>query len=173
MTDHLPELPARPGRAAGCSTCSTCAPATPGTTTSTSTRSSTSPTTARTPRADHPARHGDVDPHGRPRAARPRPGPFRYSSLATDVLGWVLERAGGAAFPELFSREVWSRIGAEHDAQIMLDRSGFPIVEGGICTTLRDLARFGLMCLEDGAGARRAGRARRTGSRACSCATRS
>jgi CubicO group peptidase (beta-lactamase class C family) len=77
-------------------------------------------------------------------------GPFRYCSLATDVLGWVLERAAGAPFPELFSREVWSRIGAEGDAQIMLDRSGFPIVEGGICTTLRDLARFGLMCLEDG-----------------------
>ncbi|HET6171493.1 MAG TPA: serine hydrolase [Gaiellales bacterium] len=77
-------------------------------------------------------------------------GPFRYCSLATDVLGWVLERVGGAAFPELFSRELWSRIGAESDAQIMLDNSGFPIVEGGICTTLCDLGRFGLMCLEDG-----------------------
>jgi hypothetical protein len=33
----------------------------------------------------------------------------------------------------------------------MLDNSGFPVFEGGICTTLRDLARFGLMCLEDGA----------------------
>lgn len=77
-------------------------------------------------------------------------GPFRYCSLATDVLGWVLARVGGAAFPELFSRELWSRIGAERDAEIMLDHSGLAIVEGGICTTLRDLARFGLMCLEDG-----------------------
>ncbi|MDX6631950.1 MAG: hypothetical protein QOH00_4196, partial [Gaiellales bacterium] len=77
-------------------------------------------------------------------------GPFRYCSLATDVLGWVLERVGGCPFPELASRELWSRIGAEGDAQIMLDNSGFPIVEGGVCTTLRDLARFGLMCLEDG-----------------------
>jgi CubicO group peptidase (beta-lactamase class C family) len=77
-------------------------------------------------------------------------GPFRYCSLATDVLGWVLTRVGGAPFPELFSREVWARIGAEQDAQIMLDASGFPVVEGGICTTLRDLARFGLLCLEDG-----------------------
>jgi len=77
-------------------------------------------------------------------------GPFRYCSLATDVLGWALERAGGAPFPELLSRELWSRIGAESEAQIMLDHSGFPVVEGGVCTTLRDLARFGLMCLEDG-----------------------
>ncbi len=77
-------------------------------------------------------------------------GPFRYCSLASDVLGWVLSRVGGAPFPELFSREVWSRIGAEHDATIMLDHADFAIVEGGICTTLRDLARFGLLCLEDG-----------------------
>ena len=32
----------------------------------------------------------------------------------------------------------------------MLDHAGFAIVEGGICTTLRDLARFGLLCLDDG-----------------------
>ncbi len=66
------------------------------------------------------------------------------------MLGWALERAGGAAFPELFSREIWSQIGAEEDAQVILDRSGFALVEGGICTTLRDLARFGQMCLDDG-----------------------
>lgn len=77
-------------------------------------------------------------------------GPFRYVSLATDVLGWVLERAGGESFADLFSREIWSRIGAEFDAEIVLDRSGFPVVEGGICTTLRDLGRFGQMCLQDG-----------------------
>ena len=77
-------------------------------------------------------------------------GPFRYCSLASDVLGWLLSRVGGAPFPELFSREIWSRIGAEHDAAIMLDHAGFAIVEGGICTTLRDLARFGQLCLEDG-----------------------
>ena len=35
-------------------------------------------------------------------------------------------------------REIWSRIGAEQDAEIMLDHAGFAIVEGGICTTLRD-----------------------------------
>jgi CubicO group peptidase (beta-lactamase class C family) len=77
-------------------------------------------------------------------------GPFRYVSLANDVLGWVLERAGGARFAELFSREIWSGIGAEHDAAILLDTSSFSVVEGGICATLRDLGRFGLMCLRSG-----------------------
>jgi CubicO group peptidase (beta-lactamase class C family) len=77
-------------------------------------------------------------------------GPFRYVSLVNDVLGWLLERAGGGRFANLFSREIWSAIGAEQDAEIILDQSGFSIVEGGICTTLRDLGRFGLMCLEGG-----------------------
>jgi CubicO group peptidase (beta-lactamase class C family) len=77
-------------------------------------------------------------------------GPFRYVSLVTDVLGWVLERAAGARFAELFSREIWSALGAERDAEILLDASGFAVVEGGICTTLRDLGRFGQMCLQGG-----------------------
>jgi CubicO group peptidase (beta-lactamase class C family) len=82
-------------------------------------------------------------------------GPFRYVSLVSDVLGWALERAAGARFAELFSREIWSAIGAERDAEILLDASGFAVVEGGICTTLRDLGRFGLMCLQGGEIARR------------------
>lgn len=76
--------------------------------------------------------------------------PFRYISLATDTLGWVLERVGGAAFATLFGREIWSQLGVEHDARVIVDGEGFPVVEGGICTTLRDLARFGQMCLDDG-----------------------
>jgi hypothetical protein len=77
-------------------------------------------------------------------------GLFRYVSLENDVLGWVLERAGGGRFADLFSREIWSAIGAERDAEIVLDNSGFSVVEGGICTTLRDLGRFGQLCLQDG-----------------------
>jgi CubicO group peptidase (beta-lactamase class C family) len=77
-------------------------------------------------------------------------GPFRYVSLESDVLGWVLERAGGGSFADLFSREIWSAIGAEFDAQIVLDTAGFSVVEGGVCATLRDLGRIGQMCLSGG-----------------------
>ncbi len=80
----------------------------------------------------------------------PHGGPFRYCSLATDVLGWVLQNASGKSFSELFSTNIWSAIGAEFDAEIMLDHSGFPLVEGGICTTLKDLGRFGQMCMNGG-----------------------
>ena len=76
---------------------------------------------------------------------RPHGGPFEYRSILTDVLGWVLERAGGDSFARLYSRYVWSQIGAEHDAEVTLDPHGAAIEDGGISVTLRDLGRFGLM----------------------------
>jgi CubicO group peptidase (beta-lactamase class C family) len=76
-------------------------------------------------------------------------GRFQYRSILPDVLAWVMVAATGEPFHELFSRHVWSHVAAR-DADIIVDSSGFPIVEGGICTTLEDLARFGLMCLQRG-----------------------
>jgi len=78
-------------------------------------------------------------------------GPFRYRSILTDVLAWAAAEVTGTRFPDLFSRLIWSRIGAERDAEVIVDAAGFAVVEGGICTTLRDLARFGVMHLNDGA----------------------
>jgi hypothetical protein len=77
-------------------------------------------------------------------------GPFKYRSILTDVLAWCAVEATGTRFPDLFATEVWGRIGAERDAEIIVDAAGFAVVEGGICTTLRDLARFGLMHLQRG-----------------------
>jgi CubicO group peptidase (beta-lactamase class C family) len=77
-------------------------------------------------------------------------GPFKYRSILTDVLAWVAAAAAGTRFPDVLSERLWSRIGAERDAEIIVDAAGFPAAEGGICTTLRDLARVGLQYLEDG-----------------------
>ena len=79
-------------------------------------------------------------------------GPFRYRSILTDVLAWVIERAGGARLHELVARELWQPMGAEFDAEITLDSRGNPMADGGICATLRDLARFGQLYLEGGRG---------------------
>jgi CubicO group peptidase (beta-lactamase class C family) len=76
-------------------------------------------------------------------------GPFQYRSILPDVLAWVMCEASGQTFPELFSSRIWSHVAAQ-DADIIVDSAGFPTVEGGICTTLEDLARFGLMCLQRG-----------------------
>jgi hypothetical protein len=77
-------------------------------------------------------------------------GPFVYRSILIDVLGWIAEEVTGERFADLFSRLVWSRIGAEQPADLIVDSAGFPVVEGGFCTTARDLARFGLMHLQRG-----------------------
>ncbi|RBP62338.1 hypothetical protein DFO66_1153 [Brevibacterium sanguinis] len=72
-------------------------------------------------------------------------GPFEYRSCETDVLGWVCEKAAGEPMQTLMSRVLWSRIGAEHDAVIATDQYGVGMFDGGINSTLRDLARFGYL----------------------------
>jgi CubicO group peptidase (beta-lactamase class C family) len=67
------------------------------------------------------------------------------------VLGRVLEVATGTPYVELVSERLWSRIGAEHDAAITVDTAGFPFTGGGMTATLRDIARYGLTHLENGA----------------------
>ena len=81
-------------------------------------------------------------------------GPFRYRSVLTDVLGWVVERAGGARLHELISRELWQPMGAEFDAEITVDSRGNAMADGGMCATLRDLARFGQVILRAGRSGR-------------------
>jgi CubicO group peptidase (beta-lactamase class C family) len=80
----------------------------------------------------------------------PHGGPFRYRSILTDVLAWVIERAGGVRLHELIARELWQPMGAEFDAEITVDAHGNPMADGGICASLRDLARFGQLYLERG-----------------------
>lgn len=81
-------------------------------------------------------------------------GAFRYNSILTDVLAWVLERACGTRFHELVARELWSPMGAEFDAEVTLDAHGNAMADGGISTTLRDLGRFGLQYLANDSSGR-------------------
>ena len=76
---------------------------------------------------------------------------FEYRTPLTCVLGRVLEVATGRPYVELVSERLWSRIGAEHDAAITVDTAGFPFTGGGMTATLRDIARYGLSHLENGA----------------------
>lgn len=77
-------------------------------------------------------------------------GPFAYRSILVDVLGWIAEAVTGERFADLFSRLIWQRLGVEQDGDLIVDAAGFPVVEGGFCTTARDLARFGVMHLQRG-----------------------
>jgi CubicO group peptidase (beta-lactamase class C family) len=78
----------------------------------------------------------------------PHGGPFRYISPNSDLLGWLIERATGRRYADLMSELVWKRIGAERSAYITVDRLGAPRAAGGMCVTLRDLARVGQWMIE-------------------------
>ncbi|MFZ9406332.1 MAG: serine hydrolase domain-containing protein [Burkholderiaceae bacterium] len=76
---------------------------------------------------------------------------FTYRSINTDVLAWVIQRATGERFETLLSTRLWSQLGVERDAHITCDAFGMPFAAGGLCTTLRDLARMGEMIRCEGA----------------------
>jgi hypothetical protein len=61
---------------------------------------------------------------------------------------WAAEKATGKRFSTLLSERIWSRIGAEFDADATCDQLGHWTFQ--LAFTLRDLARWGQMCLNDG-----------------------
>ncbi len=81
---------------------------------------------------------------------RPSGEAFEYSSTNTFVLGWLAEQVTGRPYSDLISREIWQQIGAESDAILVADKFGVQIASNGISSTLRDLARFGLLFMPSG-----------------------
>ncbi|MBC2887163.1 serine hydrolase [Ochrobactrum sp. CM-21-5] len=75
---------------------------------------------------------------------------FRYRSVETDILAFVLQRLTGTSLAELVSRELWVPMGAEEDAYFTVDPAGYALADGGFNATLRDYARFALLHLGRG-----------------------
>lgn len=70
---------------------------------------------------------------------------FGYRTVNSDVLGWIVERVGGAPLAEQLRARIWSRMGMEQDAYYQVDATGTAFAGGGLNAALRDLARFGEM----------------------------
>jgi len=77
---------------------------------------------------------------------------FSYTSPNTDLLGWVIERTTGETYASVLRNCLWQPMGAEYSGYITVDRLGAPRAAGGICTTLRDLARVGRLIVNGGKG---------------------
>ena len=75
---------------------------------------------------------------------------FHYVSPNTDLLGWVMERATARRYADLVAEHLWKPLGAERAGYITVDRLGAPRVAGGLCVTVRDLARVGLLLTQGG-----------------------
>lgn len=75
---------------------------------------------------------------------------FHYVSANTEVLAWIVKKATGKSVVEILQNEIWSKMGAERDGYILTDRAGAASWGGGFNGTARDMARFGLMMLNNG-----------------------
>lgn len=75
---------------------------------------------------------------------------FGYKTVNADVLGWLISRATGKSVNELLSERIWTTLGTEREAFYTVDSIGTPFAGGGFNATLRDLARFGQMLLDNG-----------------------
>lgn len=70
---------------------------------------------------------------------------FDYQSVDTEVLALIIAKVTGERIDKALEKRIWSQLGTENDAHIVLDKAGSPRATGGMSATLRDLARFGEM----------------------------
>ena len=75
---------------------------------------------------------------------------FVYRTVHSEVLGWIVSRVTGKHFTEVLSERLWSKLGMEEDAYIMVDSTGTPLQGAGLNATARDLARAAEMLRRGG-----------------------
>jgi CubicO group peptidase (beta-lactamase class C family) len=76
---------------------------------------------------------------------------FYYASIEADVLGMVLHGAVNKSASDYLREKVWEPIGAEADANWLVDAEGFELGHFGFNAVLRDYARLGRLLAHDGA----------------------
>ncbi len=75
---------------------------------------------------------------------------FGYKTVNSDAAGWLIARTTGSSAADYLSDRIWSKIGAEREAFYTVDSIGTPFAGGGFNATLRDMARFGQLVLNEG-----------------------
>lgn len=70
---------------------------------------------------------------------------FDYNSANADVAGWLVARISGMPWERFVHERIWAHLGCEHDASVACDRACMAVTTGGMNSTLRDAARFGMM----------------------------
>jgi CubicO group peptidase (beta-lactamase class C family) len=98
------------------------------------------------PQLPEPVRRGDVLAFLSTVKRERKPGEtWAYTSSNTSVLGEIISRVTGKSLADTISELLWSKMGAEHDALLVVNERGFPEAGAGMSATLRDVARFGLL----------------------------
>jgi CubicO group peptidase (beta-lactamase class C family) len=76
---------------------------------------------------------------------------FYYASIEADVLSMVLRNAVNKTASDYLREKVWEPIGAEADANWVIDAEGIELGHFGFNAVLRDYARLGRLLAHDGA----------------------
>ena len=75
---------------------------------------------------------------------------FEYNSANADLIGWMISRLSGMSLQNFLASQLWSKLGTNHDAAIVVDRAYQSVATGGMTSTLRDAALFGELIRNDG-----------------------
>ncbi|MCX8500462.1 MAG: serine hydrolase [Alphaproteobacteria bacterium] len=75
----------------------------------------------------------------------------KYKSSNTDSLAWLIERVSGKPLRNHLA-DIIDAAGIESRLVMSCDREGYPLMDGGGCFTLRDLARYGTIFTRGGVG---------------------
>ncbi|MGJ7511540.1 serine hydrolase domain-containing protein [Variovorax sp. GT1P44] len=75
---------------------------------------------------------------------------FSYKTVTAQVLSWIIEKVTGSSLASHLSTSIWQQLGVAHDASITVDSHGAGFGGGGMCATVRDMARFGEMMRNGG-----------------------
>jgi CubicO group peptidase (beta-lactamase class C family) len=70
---------------------------------------------------------------------------FEYGGHNTIILSMIVERITGLPFSEFISNRIWNNMGAEADGYFGLSPEGIAVSSACMNSSLRDLARFGLL----------------------------
>ena len=83
---------------------------------------------------------------------RPPGEAFEYTSVNTEVLCWLVEVVAKERYQDFVEREIWKKAGTAFDGYLVTSPLGHAFSAGGFTSTLRDLARFGLLFTPSGRG---------------------
>ncbi|WP_282038556.1 serine hydrolase domain-containing protein [Saccharicrinis aurantiacus] len=70
---------------------------------------------------------------------------FDYSSMNTQILGFIVERVTNMKYEEVVADRIWTKTGMESDGHYGMSAKGEPISGGFFASRLRDMARFGML----------------------------
>ena len=93
---------------------------------------------------------GWVESFFRYKPTHPPGAVFAYDTSGTHVLGAIVERLSGMPLLEYLRMKVLDEIGFSKDAFWLPDPYGVTQAGSGLCCLTRDLARFGLLCMNHG-----------------------